>query len=845
MFLPSGRSGLVLHALWRVFVNGLVSLAFVLLPNSLFAGIIHGTVTDITGATVTGATIVLLNGDKIVGTTVSTGDGGFQFVTGQAGRFSLVISAQSFRQLEPPVFYAGQNDNIERLLVLEPDWVHQSIVVTATGTPVAQPQTSEATNVLTRLDTDLRSDLVDVLRLMPGTSTAQLGEAGAQSSLFVRGGASDANKVLLDGVSIGDLGGRFDFGNLATTGIQSTEVYRGPDSSLYGADAGSSVIAFSTPQGTGPRPVLRLNGNLGNFAQSSEAAELAGSNNKIDYYGAFSWLQTSNSLPNDQFHNATAGGNIGWAPISNTQIRGTLHYGVDAVGAPNAFEFYRVADDATQKDQDLFLSGSIDNQTTVDFHNRVTYGMTRKREQYHLWQPSGQLITYYTDPVYGPYQAYYGNAVTFTGANGYTASGRAQLDFPEKYPYGSDLVSNRDQLSYQGDYRFTPHLTGLIGFHFEDERGRELVPNFSLNYRKERTNYDYLASVHGDFRGRLFYTLGGSLEHYSLFGTQTSPRIGLTGYLLKPKKGLLSGTRLLFNFGDAVREPTLTDEVGSLYQFLLNNHFAAQTRQLGIGPLAAPTTRTYEGGLEQDFFSDRIVFRTSYFHNQFGKQIESVGGHLLPNLLPGLTPDKRNTLIQDLGYYYTSDYGLSVNTGAYRAQGIEANVEAGIGRSLFLRGGYTWTEAQVQRSFDSDNEALAGGYAPTYNGIPLGALSPLKGARPFRVPPHTGFLSASYAGHRWTAVSTASFASRSDDSTFLEFADLAGGNSLLLPNRNLDHGYANLNLGGSFQLFARLGIYAQAQNLTSNQHIAPIGYPSLPFNFHAGLRLRLGGAKIE
>ncbi len=50
----------------------------------------------------------------------------------------------------------------------------------------------------------------------------------------------------------------------------------------------------------------------------------------------------------------------------------------------------------------------------------------------------------------------------------------------------------------------------------------------------------------------------------------------------------------------------------------------------------------------------------------------------------------------------------------------------------------------VQRSFDSDNEALLGGYAPTYNGIPIGDYSPLIGARPFRRPPHTGFFTATY-----------------------------------------------------------------------------------------------------
>jgi vitamin B12 transporter len=50
--------------------------------------------------------------------------------------------------LETPGFYAGRLDSIERNIVLEPEWVRESIVVTATGTPTPQPQTSEATSVL-------------------------------------------------------------------------------------------------------------------------------------------------------------------------------------------------------------------------------------------------------------------------------------------------------------------------------------------------------------------------------------------------------------------------------------------------------------------------------------------------------------------------------------------------------------------------------------------------------------------------------------------------------------------------------------------------------------------------
>jgi len=43
------------------------------------------------------------------------------------------------------------------------------------------------------------------------------------------------------------------------------------------------------------------------------------------------------------------------------------------------------------------------------------------------------------------------------------------------------------------------------------------------------------------------------VEKYDLFGTQTSPRVGLSYYALRPRKGIFSGTRILFNFGDAVR----------------------------------------------------------------------------------------------------------------------------------------------------------------------------------------------------------------------------------------------------------------------------------------------------
>jgi vitamin B12 transporter len=828
-----------------------------ILPNAFAAGLlalcatlcsaasIRGVVTDATGAKVTGAAVSLVSNGQVIASAVSVSDGSFQITTGSPGRFFLVVSAKSFRQLQTPDFYAGQFDSIERDVVLEPEWVRESIVVTATGTPTPQPQTSAATTVLSPLDLALRTDLVSALRIMPGTFVAQDGQLGAQASLFVRGGDSTSTGILLDGVSVDDMGGRFDFGPLSTTAIDSAEVYRGPNSSLYGADAASGVVSLTTPHGTTSFPSLLFQGDAGNLDTSREELQVAGAQKQLDYLGAFSWLQTANNLPMDEYHVATSAANVGWALNGTTQIRATLRYGVDATGVPNQWDFYHIADDRKEGDQDLYGSGTVDNQTTATFHNRFQFGLARKREQSQQWYAAGVCIP--ADSCDGAPDSFtggnfYGLPVTIAGANGYSAVGPALLNYSAAngsvYPNRLDLISNRDQFLYQGDLQLTPHLLLLAGFHYENERVAEREPAYFIDDSLKVTNYDYVFGAHGDFKNRLFYTLRGSVEHYQIFGTIFSPNAGLSYYLFRPSSGVFSGTRLTFSFAQGVREPALTEVFGSLYDFLKSNGGQATIQQYGISPIEAPQTRTWEGGGEQAFWGKHIVFRASYFHNEFGREIESVGAGLVPELLPNLTSQEQQALEATL--QSESAFDLDLNSLAFRAQGIESTVEGGLGSNIFLRGGYTYLDSVVQRSFSSDNQALAGGYAPTFDGIPVGIYSPLTGARPFRRPPHTGFFTATFANKRITGIFSAAFASRSDDSTFLGYEDINQDNSLVLPNRNLDFGYAKLDLGGSYQWFSWLDVYAQAENLTDNQHIAPIGYPSLPFTLRTGLRLRWG-----
>jgi iron complex outermembrane receptor protein/vitamin B12 transporter len=208
----------------------------------------------------------------------------------------------------------------------------------------------------------------------------------------------------------------------------------------------------------------------------------------------------------------------------------------------------------------------------------------------------------------------------------------------------------------------------------------------------------------------------------------------------------------------------------------------------------------------------------------------------VPALLPQLSPSEQ----QELESLLSTAGELYVNSEAFRAQGVESEVQYSVFKNLFLRGGYTYLDAVVERSFTSS--ALEPSLNPALPEVPIGAFDPLRGARPFNRPPHTGFGSVSYSGEQYWVGFTAAVASRSDDSTFLGGRDYVGGNSLLLPNRNLDSSYTKLDLGGSYQFLSWLAAYAQLDNLTSNKRIAPVGYPSLPFTFRVGLRLSIGHA---
>jgi iron complex outermembrane receptor protein/vitamin B12 transporter len=800
----------------------------------LHAITVHGTVTDPLGAVIPDAVVALVHDGKVVKTTKTRADGSYELVSPLSGRFYVLAGGHSFRQMSTKSFYGGQLDDVKQDVTLEPAYVRQQVIVTATGTPTPQAQVSAPVSAMDAAEFENRAGMADALRQMPGVTVVRSGERGAVTSLFIHGGNSDANRVTLDGVPIEDIGGQFDYSSLSTTGIAHAEVYRGPDSVLYGADAAAGVVAFTTPQGSTSFPSLLYRGDAGNFGTYRNEVQLGGMRNTMDYYAAFSDLQTQNSIAADEYHRITSVANLGINLSANTQIRAIVHQINRATDLPGTYVFFGQSNDGKESDQDTFFSGTIDHSFSSNWVANVEYGMVRKREQAIEYYPAGEFIHDYLGGNY------YGHEVTIRGANGYTATGRAIMNYSTAnyavYPNQIDNVNNRDNLFAQSMYTFSPRLIFTGGFRFEDERGSDYSKAYFLNQKLERGNYDYNAQFRGEMGNRLFYSAGGTVEKNGLYGTVGAPSVGLAYYVVKPGAGTFRGTRVSFNFAKGYQEPTLAQQFGSLYDFLKKNGGQATIQQYGISPIGAELSRTYDGGVEQNLFGEHVLLRFDYFHNEFGNQIEGVPAQYIPQLLPNLSAAQQAQLEAFLNSEQA--YELDLNSESFRAQGFDAEMNWGVNSNLYIRAGYTYTDAVIQKSYSPD--ATTPSFNPKYPGIPIGDYSPLVGARPFRRPPHTGFTTVMYTHGSWSSVLTAAYASRSDDSTFLGGSDPNGGNSLLLPNRNLDHGYVKIDLGGTYAINRRLEVYSQMDNLMSDQHIAPIGYTSLPFNFRTGLRIAIG-----
>jgi vitamin B12 transporter len=785
------------------------------------SGTLGGTITDPLGAVIVSATVELLDGTTVAGKTTTDAAGAYLFHLQKAARYQVRAVAPTFQFTTSNAVFVGSSGKAQVDITLATQTLTQQVTVTATGTPTPEAQVGAAVSVLTADQYRYSTEVQDPIRLIPGAQVTQTGQTGGTTGLSIRGGNTNANKVLIDGVPADDIGGAVEFANIDSVGIAKIEVLREPNSALYGSDALAGVVSLTTARGNTLLPLLTYSGDGGNFNSFRQVGTLSGAYRHFDYYSAFAATQTQNSLPNNDFHNATYAGNFGWTPNTANDLRFTVRHLTVSADQPDAILLYGIPDDENVKEHDDYYSAAWNNQTTEKWHNQIRYGGLRLNYNYTDFAATG---------IYDPAEdVYLGAPVNIKGANGYSVSGQAIFQYGASYgeTYPNDYLapSKRDFVYAQTDYRINAHIVALGAFKYEAERGSTFTSGGTLT-AISRGNYSYTVQLAGDIGNRLYYTLGSGLEDNGLFGFAATPRASVAYYLVRPTNThWLNGTKLNFSFGKGIKEPSIYYQSISLYDiFAALPNGAELIKQYHVSPIGPETSRDYDGGVDQQLWNGRARITLTYFHNEFTNGVEFVPQSAL--LALGL-PAANDPAVQ---------YGAAVNSQAFRAQGAEIATEYEIGSHLFARGGYTYLDALVQQSFSS--ESLPS-YNPSFPTIAIGAFSPLVGARPFRRAPHSGYFGLTYNRSKWYGSFTGTLVGHRDDSDFL--TDSNFGNTLLLPNRNLLGAYQRLELGGGYQFTRTLTAYTDIQNLLSEHYSEAFGYPALPFTFRAGVKISFGG----
>jgi vitamin B12 transporter len=453
----------------------------------------------------------------------------------------------------------------------------ETVVVTATRSPGLAEAAGADVETLSGGQIQVMNPVSadDAIRFLPGAVVNTAGQQGGLSSLFVRGGDSTYNKVIVDGVTVNEPGGTFDFGTLPMTEADHMEFVRGAQSTLYGSDAMTSVVQVWTRTGSTRVPELRFGADGGNFSTANGYASLAGAYARFDYNAFAEQFVTNGEGVNNAYSDSLQGGNFGVAINDRVLLRLRLRHSNSNTGLSGEWNFNGTPlqpPDPTDASHLNTLLGGLE---------LIVAGPSRWQHRFTGFD----------------YNYRYTN-INLAG----------DPDRVDDFPTHAVSNINRAGLEYQGDYieRTWAHTT--VGYRFEDENGFVGDLLFPPLTHGQRLNQD----VYGQQQltlGRLSVIAGARFVHNSAFGNTGVPRVALTLLALRGGQ-VFSGTRLRFSYATGFKEPRLEET------------FAGPPFSVPNTALKAERNRAFEAGILQNLFGTKYSFTATYFNNLFYDRID-------------------------------------------------------------------------------------------------------------------------------------------------------------------------------------------------------------------------------
>ena len=532
-------------------------------------------VVDPQGAVVGGAQVQLLKPGKPAPAAVlnTSAEGVAVFREAVPGAYRVQVLAAGFAVETAELSPTDENVTIK----LRVASASETLVVTATRTPVPSEAAGAEVSTLSSAQLETMQPIAadDAMRFLPGAVVNTAGQRGGISSLFVRGGESTYNKVIVDGVAIDNPGETFDFGTLPLGQADRLEFVRGAQSTLYGSDAMTSVVQVWTRTGSTPVPEFSFGADGGNFGTASGYASLAGAYRHFDYNFFGSQFNTNGQGVNDAYSDSLQGANVGVAITDKVGLRLRVRHSNSYTGVPGEWDF----------NGDRLLEP---NPSEWSHQNNLLGSVELDVNEPSGWQHRFTGFDY---------------LYRYTDVNLSTN--------PDNY---DDFLAhvydhiNRVGFEYQGDYSERTWAHTTFGYRIENENGvigDLLYPPSTSGQRLEQDAYLQQQLT----LGRLSVIAGGRFVHNSLYGNTGVPRVALTLLALRGGE-IFSGTRLRFSYATGFMEPALYQAFANLPYYVANP---------GLLP---ERTRAFEAGFQQNLFAGRWSLNATYFNNLFHDQIE-------------------------------------------------------------------------------------------------------------------------------------------------------------------------------------------------------------------------------
>jgi vitamin B12 transporter len=350
---------------------------------------------------------------------------------------------------------------------------------------------------------------------------------------------------------------------------------------------------------------------------------------------------------------------------------------------------------------------------------------------------------------------------------------------------GSRLTQNFAYRGYEHDYKFfsafgvnpAAHIrhraeyhgdvalgfgSFSYGFDFDRENGKV------ANQSHLRNNSGFYAQQQVEVWGRLSVTGGIRIENNTTYDTSANPKAGVSLRVARD-------TRLRFNVGTGIKEPSFIEN------FSPNSFF------LGNPNLLPERARSWEVGIEQSAFANRLTGTVTWFDNRFRNVIELVS-----------KPD------------FTGQYQ---NIGRSLARGLEFRTRARV-RLLMVQANYTYLDGHIQESSQSS--------FPFRPGDPL-----------LRRPKHSGDVTLTWTDRKWTARWTTRAVGRRADSDFFTYSVPLQSNP----------GYSVSDAAFTYKFARPVSAFVRLENIFDHSYQEILGYRALGRSVVVGTQLRIGREK--